>query len=79
MIQVCESKIDVAEFIKKKHVTPIEKIQYYNASFQTPIEGRVGSFVADFITKLIEESETSALSGVAELMNNKKDYFEIKS
>ena len=79
LIQVCESKIDVAEFIKKKHVTPIEKIQYYNASFQTPIEGRVGSFVADFITKLIEESETSALSGVAELMNNKKDYFEIKS
>lgn len=78
MIDVCDSYEDVVKVLNKQHDIPIRQIQYYNASFQTPIEGNVGKYISEFIKKNLFASEKESLQMVSKLMDKTKDYYYIK-
>lgn len=78
MITECESYNDVVNALRSMPSLPIEKIQYYNTSFQTPIEGKIGQFIAGFIEKIILETEEDAFQYITIPMANKIKYYEIR-
>ena len=79
MIQVCDNYDDVVKVLKNRHGLPVANIQYYNASFQTPIEGKVGCFIATFIERFFKGSETDALKFISSVMENKKEYYAFRN
>lgn len=77
LIQLCDSYNDVIKVLKSHPLVPIKRVRFYNASIQTPIEGEVGSFIANFITKLITNSEAKAFQAINEVMFLNKYYYEL--
>lgn len=78
LIQVCDNFDDVMMVIKRQQELPVDKIQYYNSSWDTPIEGNVGAFIADFITSLISSSEEEALNKIDAVIEERNGYFTIR-
>lgn len=79
LIRECKCYDDIVKELKKNLVINRENIQYYNASFQTAIEGKVGQFIAGFITTFHTDSETEAFNYVYKVMNKENGCFMIKT
>ena len=79
LIQVCDKYDDVLKVFKDQRGLPVDKIQYYNASLGTQIEGNVGAFVANFINALMSSSEEEALNILGRVMEQRNGYFAIRN
>ncbi len=55
-----------------------ETKKYYNASYDTPMEGKVGKMISSFIIKDIYDSHNSALDFISTYMIDKGKFWEYK-
>ena len=68
LIKNCLNYDEVLESLKSNYNLPDSIVRYYAASYKSPIEGKVGEFVATFINKMINESVKSSKSFIEETM-----------
>lgn len=78
VVPVCEKYEDLLKALERQREIPVDKIRYYNASFQTSIEGHVGHFISEFIMRVLNESETEAFQDMMKVMEKKEEYFKLK-
>lgn len=54
-LTVCNSYEEVLKSLNENTKLPIDKIRYYNSSYQTNYEGKIGNVIAKFILKELSE------------------------
>ena len=78
LIKVCDNFDEVGKMLKSTYALPVNAIQYYAASFHSPMDGRVGEMIAIFIKKMIYDSELSAQNYMDSIMKNNAEYAEYR-
>jgi hypothetical protein len=78
LIKKCDSYDDVLERLASQPILPTEIVRYYAASYNTPINGKVGEMIANFIKRTLFVSPSEGKNYIESMMVWKEDHYEYR-
>lgn len=79
LVKKCNSYEEVKEMLCVQPTAPVDVVRYYAASYNTPTNGKIGEMIAEFIKKILFESETDGEKYISNFMDWRSDHYEYKS
>ena len=79
LVKKCDTFEELVNLLDAGYAIPTDVVRYYAASYQSPMDGKVGEMVATFINKEVFESEESAFKYMDSLMANQGEYAEYRN